>query len=70
MTRGEVHKKINGAGGWYGADERCRAAFANAMQSRDFGEDALIDAWLWFHFGWTAAQIAVRTESTEARALL
>lgn len=39
---------------WHAASSILRGAFAYEMEGRQYGREALLDAWEWFQLGWIA----------------
>lgn len=59
MTRAQINRELRRVPTWEAADEDARKAFAEATSDVRYGHEALLDAWVWFHYGWKAQAAAV-----------
>lgn len=58
MRTREIASLLNGYKLWEHCTPPCRAAFIQQMRGRQYGWDALHDAFNWFVEGWIQADIA------------
>lgn len=54
MTPQEIAAVLKDTVSWHQAEPHCRGAFAVEMRNRQYGHDALTQAWGWFLAGWNA----------------
>lgn len=54
MTREDIENTLVGTTSWKAATPHQRNAFAKEMEIRQYGWDALTQAWGWFLTGWNS----------------
>lgn len=63
MTLDQINLTLNEHGAaycpdtWLHADRYLRIAFASEMEGRQYGWEALCQAWEWFYRGWRARKL-------------
>lgn len=54
MSPAEISTQLADVQSWVSAGLPARNAFKLAMKGRQYGREALLDAWCWFLAGWEA----------------
>lgn len=54
MTAEDIANDLRTVQTWAAASSHLRGAFGYQMRGCNYGRDALVQAWAWFHFGWEA----------------
>lgn len=57
MTPQEIAATLKDTKSWHEASSHQRGAFAHEMKDRQYGWDALTQAWGWFLVGWQECAI-------------
>ena len=63
MTRDHIEKEFRHMSLWVNASPALKFSFAEEMRGRQFGDDALFDAFCWFVHGWHGALADERERS-------
>lgn len=57
--RTDIDEALRDVASWGSETEDLKTAFATEMVGRQYGDEPLVDAWLWFAAGWGAASVEV-----------